>query len=144
MMRLLIATTVTLLALSACNYANAEMNNTAIVSDVNKEVINRQPYQVEVCTDRTVRNDTTGDMIVGGIIGGIIGNQIGKGGGKNAATGIGALTGAIIANDKNANASTKRVCSIETRYNEQRQTVYSHSIVTFWNNGKQYTLRFQK
>ena len=78
-----------------------EMSN-ATISDVNKEVINKTPYQVEVCTNQTVRNDTTGDMIVGGIIGGIIGNQIGKGGGKNAATGIGALTGAIIANDKNA------------------------------------------
>ena len=60
-----------------------EMSN-ATISDVNKEVINKTPYQVEVCTNQTVRNDTTGDMIVGGIIGGIIGNQIGKGGGKNA------------------------------------------------------------
>ena len=91
-------------SVSGCHPAMASEMSNATISDVNKEVINKTPYQVEVCTNQTVRNDTTGDMIVGGIIGGIIGNQIGKGGGKNAATGIGALTGAIIANDKNAGA----------------------------------------
>ena len=40
----------------------SEMSN-ATISDVNKEVINKTPYQVEVCTNQTVRNDTT-DMIV--------------------------------------------------------------------------------
>ena len=35
------------------------------------------------------------------------------------------------------------MCSVETRYDEERQTVYSHSIVTFEYNGKQYTLRFR-
>ena len=114
------------------------------VRDVEKTVINKTPYSVEVCTNQVVRNDTTGDMILGGIIGGVIGNQIGKGGGKNAATGIGALTGAIIANDKNAGASTRRVCNIETRYQEDAVTVYSHSIVTFMHNGRKYRLQFNK
>ena len=135
---------ITVFSISGCNPAMAGEMSNATISDVNKEVINKTPYQVEVCTNQTVRNDTTGDMIVGGIIGGIIGNQIGKGGGKNAATGIGALTGAIIANDKNAGAETRRVCNIETRYNESSATVYSHSIVTFTYNGRQYQLTFKK
>ena len=114
------------------------------VDDITKTVIQRTPYQVEVCTNQTVRNDTTGDMIVGGIIGGLIGNQIGKGGGKNAATGIGAITGAIIANDKNAGASNRTVCSIETRYKESSTSVYSHSIITFIHEGRKYRLQFTK
>ncbi len=132
------------IALSACNYANANEIGRVAVSDVNKTVINKEPYQVEVCTNQTVRNDTTGDMIVGGLIGGLIGNQIGKGGGKNAATGIGALTGAIIANDKNAGTKNQRVCRIETRYNESQVTVYSHSIASFEYNGRSYSLSFKK
>ena len=132
------------IALSACNYANANEIGRVAVSDVNKTVINKEPYQVEVCTNQTVRNDTTGDMIVGGLIGGLIGNQIGKGGGKNAATGIGALTGAIIANDKNAGTKNQRVCRIETRDNESQVTVYSHSIASFEYNGRSYSLSFKK
>ncbi len=142
-MKILLAT-VAILSLGACNYANANEIGRVAVSDVNKTIINKEPYQVEVCTNQTVRNDTTGDMIVGGLIGGLIGNQIGKGGGKNAATGIGALTGAIIANDKNAGSKNQRVCRIETRYNESQVTVYSHSIASFEYNGRSYSLSFKK
>jgi len=59
--------------------------------------------------------------VIGGVAGGIIGNQ------NSTATG-----------------GTRRVCQIETRYNEQTVTVYSHSEVTFTHDGKQYTLSFQK
>ena len=48
-----------LFVLGACNYANAGV----IVSDVSKEVIMKKPYQVEVCTDRTVSGDKTGDTL---------------------------------------------------------------------------------
>ena len=114
------------------------------VSDVNKQVISKQPYRVEVCTNQTFQNDTTGDMLLGGIIGGLVGNQIGKGGGKNATTGLGALTGAIIGNNKNKHSESRVVCNLETRYNESSVTVYSHSIATFTYNGRQYSLSFKK
>ena len=35
-------------------------------------------------------------------------------------------------------------CQVETRYEEEYQNVYSHSTVTFYYNGRQYTLRFNK
>ena len=58
---------------------------------------------------------------------------------------VGAVIGGILGhNNSKAVGGTRRVCSVETRYDEERQTVYSHSIVTFEYNGKQYTLRFQK
>ena len=137
-MKVLLAT-ITLLALGACNYANAGV----IVSDVSKEVIMKKPYQVEVCTDRTVSGDKTGDTLKGAIIGGLIGNNVTKNVDNGAA--VGAVIGGILGhNNSKAVGGTRRVCSVETRYDEQRQTVYSHSIVTFEYNGKQYTLRFQK
>jgi len=102
-----------------------------------------------VCKDINVPvqggTDTEG-AIIGGIIGGVIGNQFGKGSGKEAATGVGALTGAIIGgkNSQPQGYRTERQCSIETRYQERQREVYSHSTIKFWNNGNTYTLRFQK
>ena len=112
------------------------------VQDVNKTVVNRVPYQVEVCTNQTVSGDKTGDALTGAIIGGIIGNNVGdiKNGGA-----AGALLGGMFghANSK-ATGGTRRVCEIQTRYNEETIQVYSHSIVTFNHNGRQYSLRFSK
>ena len=57
----------------------------------------------------------------------------------------GALIGGILGhNNSKATGGTKRVCNIETRYEEQARQVYSHSIVTFTYNGKQQALRFTK
>ena len=47
------------------------------VQDFNKTVINRVPYNVEVCTNQTVGGDKSGDMLKGAIIGGVIGNNVG-------------------------------------------------------------------
>lgn len=112
------------------------------VTDVTKQVINKTPYQVEVCTDQAVSGDKTGDALIGAIIGGALGNNI-KGEENGGA--IGAVLGAMAghANSK-ATGGTRRVCSVETRYNEEVMTVYSHSIVTFVHEGRQYQLKFQK
>ena len=42
-----------------------------------KQVVNKTPHQVEVCYDRQVSGDKSGDMLKGAIIGGIIGNNVG-------------------------------------------------------------------
>lgn len=114
----------------------------AQVTDVNKNVINRVPYNVEVCTNVTSGGDKSGDMLKGAIIGGILGKVVTK---KDNGAAAGAVLGGIIGHDNSgATASTKRVCSIETRYDEEVTTVYSHSIVTFYHNGKQYRVQFSK
>ena len=46
--------------------------------DYNKTVVNRVPYNVEVCTNQTVSGDKTGDTLKGAIIGGVIGNNVGN------------------------------------------------------------------
>ena len=114
----------------------------AQVTDVNKNVINRVPYNVEVCTNVTSGGDKTGDALAGAIIGGILGKVVTK---KDNGAAAGAVIGGIIGHDKSdAQASTRRVCSVETRYDEEVTTVYSHSIVTFFHNGKKYRVQFSK
>ena len=113
------------------------------VQDFNKTVVNRVPYNVEVCTNQSVGGDRTGDTLKGAIIGGIIGNNVTKNVDNGGA--VGALLGGIIGhNNSNATGGTRRVCNIQTRYNEEVVEVYSHSVVTFYHNGRQYSLRFQK
>jgi uncharacterized protein YcfJ len=121
--------------------AYADRASTAIVSDVMKEVIIKKPYQVEVCTDVQVSGDKTKDTIVGAVIGSVIGHQIDH----EAGAKIGAIMGGAIGHDKSdATGGMKRVCQIETRYEEETKRVYSHSIVTFWHEGKQYQQSFKK
>lgn len=119
------------------------------VQDHYKTVIEQQPYRVEVCKDVNVPiqgGTNTEGAIIGGIIGGVVGNQFGGGSGKEAMTGIGALTGAIIGgqNGQPQGYRTERQCSVETRYEERQREVYSHSTISFRENGRNYTLRFEK
>ena len=107
-----------------------------------KEVYHKTPQQVEVCYDRQVGGDKSGDMLKGAIIGGILGNNVGNIENGGAA---GAIIGGILGhNNSTANGGTRTVCKVETRYTEERRTIYSHSTVTFTHNGRQYTVRFQK
>lgn len=115
------------------------------VTDHYKTIIDQKPYNVEVCRDVTVGGGTnTEGAILGGIIGGVIGNQFGKGSGKEAATGVGAIIGAIQGGKSNGPVRTQQQCQIETRYKESQREVYSHSVVTFYTDGKKYSLRFTK
>lgn len=138
-----------LLITASVMLATATSASAETVRDHFKTVIEQSPYRVEVCKDVRVpqkgATDTEG-AILGGILGGVIGNQFGKGSGKEAATGIGALTGAIIGGQNKGprNYTTQRQCQIETRYEEVKREVYSHSTVTFVVDGKKYTLKFQK
>lgn len=130
-------TLMTLALIGASGSAYAET-----VQDFNKTVINRVPYNVEVCTNQTVSGDKTADTLKGAIIGGVIGNNVGDVDNGGA---IGAIIGGMLGhNNSNATGGTKRVCEVQTRYNEESVTIYSHSVVTFYHEGKQYKLRFQK
>ena len=123
--------------MSGCGYANA-----ASTMDHFKEVIYKKPYSVEVCSDVSTSGDKTGDAIKGAIIGGLLGNNIK---GEEHGGAAGAVIGAMLGHaNSNATGGSKTVCKVETRYNEERQTIYSHSTVTFTHEGKEYTVRFQK
>ena len=117
-----------------------EVNGT--ITDHYKTVITQSPYKVEVCRDVSVSGDKTGDTLKGAIIGGIIGNNVGNVENGGA---LGAVIGGMIGhNNSKATGGTKRQCSIETRYQEESQEVYSHSTITFYDNGRKYTLKYNK
>lgn len=106
-----------------------------------KEVILKKPYSVEVCTQGPTGNGKSEiqNFLEGAIVGGAIGNNVP---GENNGGAIGAFLGGVLNTERNKNQGPQ--CSVETRYEEERQTVYSHSTVTFTHEGRQYTLRFQK
>jgi len=113
------------------------------VNDHQKTVIKRTPQVVEVCSERNVSGDRTGDAVMGAIIGGIIGNNVTKDlpdGGT-----AGAIIGGLLGHQNStANNGTKLVCNKMTRYKESMETIYSHSTITFNYDGRTYTVRFQK
>ena len=113
------------------------------VTDHDKAVIKRTPYVVEVCSERNVSGDKTGDAVMGAIIGGIIGNNVTKDlpdGGT-----AGAIIGGLLGHQNStAKDGTELVCRNLTRYKESMETIYSHSIITFNYDGKSYSVRFKK
>jgi uncharacterized protein YcfJ len=124
--------------------ANTNYNTVrAEIVDHTKTVINQVPYQVEICRDVQVSGDKTADALTGAIIGGIIGNNVTK----NLPDGgtAGAIIGGILGhNNSDASGGTQRQCTFETRYNEEVLSQYSHSTITFTENGRTRTIRFQK
>ena len=127
----------------ATSQVGATQPHAAVVTAHQKTVIKRTPHIVEVCSERKVSGDKTGDAVMGAIIGGIIGNNITKDlpdGGT-----AGAIIGGLLGHQNStANDGTKLVCNKMKRYEESMETIYSHSTITFSYEGKTYTVRFQK
>ena len=107
--------------MASCTTANATQPYNVDVQDYQKTVIKRTPYNVEVCSERKVSGDKTGDALMGAIIGGMLGHQ-----------------------NSTAKDGTELVCRNLTRYKESMETIYSHSTITFNYDGKSYTVRFKK
>ena len=141
--KLLTATIVAILSTPA--FADGVVRGT--VRDVYRTVNSNVPHTVQVCRDVEVSSGGNhSGAIVGGLIGGAVGSQFGKGEGRTAMTGIGAITGAIIGgeNDEPAGRRIEQRCSMETQYTRSNKQVYSHSVITFWEAGTEYSIRFQK
>ena len=138
-----VATIVGLMLLGGCHPAAAQSSSQdRNIHDHFKQVIEQKPYHVEVCRNVSMSGDKSGDMLKGAIIGGIIGNNVGNVENGGA---IGAILGGMLGhNNSNKTAGTQRQCKTELRWNEEKRTVYSHSHITFWYEGKKYTLKFKK
>ncbi len=124
------------------------------VEDHFKTITKRVPYTETVCNivDVPIYGNTGGGANAGDILGGmIIGGLLGKGvTNKDNGAAVGAVIGGMVAADKKKGEEKiigykqEQRCSDYTRYSERSEQVYSHSTVTFWSDGKQYTLRFKK
>lgn len=101
-----------------------------------KTVIVKKPYTVEVCTQGSSKSGIE-SFIEGAIVGGAIGNNVP--GEKNGGA-LGAFLGGVYNTERNKGPK----CNVETRYEEEQKTIYSHSTVTFTHEGRQYTLQFNK
>lgn len=132
-------------------------NFTATVEDhfrtVSRSVPNteRVCQTVEVPVYGTVQGQaSTGDALAGAIIGGVIGNQIGGGSGRDAATVLGAIVGADIANKRGNSQQVitgyrqEQRCQNVTNYTTYNEEVYSHSSITWTENGRRYSVEFQR
>lgn len=125
--------------------ARAEANVMGQTRDVYKTVIQRKPYTAEVCYDVQVQAPSNGARLgpfdlEGAIIGGIIGNQIGDMKGNGTA---GAVIGGLL-NRENGGTVTQQQCRTETRFEEETIEVYSHSVITFWDNGREYQVKYNR
>ena len=135
MNKLIVAGIVTLMSTSA-------MAQT--VTDHYKSIIEQTPYRVEVCKDVTVQGSNAGEGALGGmIIGGVLGKVLG---GNDKGAAAGAILGGVIGADKAQKkpSGTRRECQIETRYEETKREVYSHSSIQFVYNGVRQQLKFNK
>ena len=134
-----VATIVGLFLLGGCHPAAAQDRQ---IFDHFKNVIEQKPYHVEVCRNVSMSGDKTGDTLGGAIIGGILGKALT---GNDDGAKIGALSGGIVGhNESNKVAGTRRVCKTEIRYKEEVRTIYSHSHIEFWYEGRKYNLKFKK
>ena len=72
----MVATAFFLAVANTIKEARATQPHASVVRDHYKSIIKQIPRQVEICTEKKVGGDKTGDAVVGAIIGGIIGNNV--------------------------------------------------------------------
>lgn len=133
--------------------AHAE-NVRAYITDEYKTVTKRIPTTEQICrnVDVPIYGKKNGGASAGDVLGGmIIGGLIGKGAtGKDNGAAAGAVIGGMIAADKKHSQETiigyrqETRCENQTTYTTKTQEVYSHSTITWTENGETYSLRFQR
>ena len=139
----------TTMAAATTAFADMSVKN-ANVQDYFKTYNRQIPTTQTVCQQVQVPiggGARTADTLFGALIGGALGNQVGGGSGKDAATVLGAIIGADVARNNANNGSGYTVqeqCRNVTSYSVQQETAYDYSIITFWHDGRQHRVRFQK
>jgi hypothetical protein len=129
--KFLLAGAIVSFTMAGIDFARAET-----VQDHYKNVVVKKPYSVQVCSEGNGKSSLE-NLLEGAIVGGAIGNNVP---GEDGGGAMGAIIGGILNSERNSGTR----CQTETRYDEEYQNVYSHSTVSFYYNGRQYTLRFRK
>ena len=150
MKNLLLATTIAIVTSSAA-VADVVRARITHVEPRYETVYNNVPttqcQDVEVPVYGRTGGGATGGDVLGGMI---IGGLLGKGAtGKDNGAAAGAVLGGIIAADRGQKKGVvgyrqETQCQNQTSYTTTQKEVYSHSVITFNENGRTYRLRFQK
>jgi len=149
--------TVGLLSILFAQAAYADSKTTAKVKDIYVDVEKSIPVSERRCREVEVpiygSQQKQGGAAEGALLGMLLGGAIGKGvTGKNDGAAAGAVIGGLIGADKGSKSSDDVIvgyrqrtqCDYVTTYQTSTETEYSHSEITFTENGKTYTLRFVK
>jgi uncharacterized protein YcfJ len=149
-----LAIALVLLGTTAATAGNVNATVTHKFKNVWREVptTSKQCYNKEVPIYGTVRRqgDAAGGALLGMILGGVTGKVI-SGNDKGAAGG--AVIGGLIGADQGSKPRNetvitgyrnKRVCEKVTSWQNEKQRVYSHSIIRWTENGVTNSLEFQR
>jgi len=127
---------------------NVKIRDVYVDQHVSVPIKVKQCYDVEVPMYETYeKKGSAAEAITGGIIGGAVGNQFGSGSGNDIMTVLGVIIGLNSADKEITRQSGYRVekrCYESNRYKNETINVYSHSVMTFYENGKKYEVEFQK
>jgi uncharacterized protein YcfJ len=150
MKNLLLAGVAAATLVAAPAYANSV---NARITDKYETVTKRIPHTEQICrtVDVPIYGNVGGGANASDVLGGmIIGGLIGKGAtGKDNGAAAGAVIGGMIAADKKQQQGVvgyrqETRCENQTTYTTKTQEVYSHSVITWTENGETYSLRFQR
>ena len=151
MKRTLIITT----ALATALFTTSAYGQDASVEDKYKVVEKRYPHTEHVCTtvDVPIYGNVGGgasgaDVLGGMILGGILGKGISV---DDKGAAAGAVLGGVFSADKKKKGNQQIVgykqeqrCQQHTTYTTERKEVYSHSVVTFWHEGNESRVKFNR
>lgn len=90
---------------------------------------------------RGERSASGGGAILGGIVGGVIGNQIGSGDGRRAATGVGAIGGAVAGHQIEKNRNAAPTYDLFIRMDDGRRIVVNQRDIAGIREGSYIDLR---
>lgn len=157
MTRAILLTAVVFAAPAHANIASSTNVNATVV-DHYSEIVVSEPYTARQCTNVEVPVYGTvqrqGNAAEGALLGMLLGGVIGKGlTGDNDGAAAGAVMGGIIGADKGSQPKTQEVvtgyrterkCTDVTRYRDTIEEIYSHSVVTWTQNGVEYQVEFNR
>jgi uncharacterized protein YcfJ len=125
----------------------------ARITDKYETVTKRIPHTEQICrtVDVPIYGNVGGGASGADVLGGmILGGLIGKGAtGKDNGAAAGAVIGGMIAADKGQKQGVvgyrqETRCENQTTYTTKTEEMYSHSVITWTENGQTYSLRFQR
>lgn len=150
-MKYFLAATLTLL-LATTAQAGTKVDGQVV--DHYQTITKTIPHTEKVCREfdvpiygRTGSGASAGDVLGGMIIGGIIGKGVTN---EDQGAAAGAVIGGMIAADRKTSQEQiigyrqETRCENQTTYTNVTEEVYSHSIITFTEGGRQFRVKFVK